>query len=558
MTASKPPPSNGPSLNVYKKIAVIRKPSDSLTYEDAEGTVKTVLAEQLGDAFATATPLQTAKPKHDIPVPEIRPVSEYEYDVSATYQIPLSYVRYHRPTNEELKSTLEYVLDLEDETWLKRNIKFGGAAPATMTTDRGTTVRLPRLSLEMFEQMMDILEKETAFDSIITQNQAEHFFAAQIPAFFQLFPVKAQPKRGLPVAAKHVLNDVYTYWMQKRSKLKRPLIRRFWPVTSTEDTNPHLVFRPREKEKYKLRRKRNPMSMDTFRRMKRLRQDFETIRNVLELITKREQASLLQLKLQIDLHRQELFDYIDTSGQPRESRTLTSTRIQETLQVPQYFEVRGRGRPPKAAGAMGAMQRTAMDWSMSMPLTLTASPGDGATASSSNNMVVAGQNNGQPAPSFYQPLDTRQKYVTSWEHAVPHLPTHVNAEPQPTWFFRHRPRVGRGGRICIDRFPMPEKPPVTILTASKGLANAPLPAPHEPDTTRLLDLLPRPIDTERASARIEEICVASILEDAPAFQNPNDPDAPQNDGEEVVVRTSQWIDTDDHLWGEERHAIGPV
>jgi hypothetical protein len=46
-----------PSLNLYKKIAVIRKPNDSLTYEDVEGNVKTVSVEQLGDAIATAVRL---------------------------------------------------------------------------------------------------------------------------------------------------------------------------------------------------------------------------------------------------------------------------------------------------------------------------------------------------------------------------------------------------------------------------------------------------------------------------------------------------------------------
>lgn len=43
-----------PALNVYKKVAVIRKPSDSLTYEDAEGNIKSVSAQELGDAIAHA------------------------------------------------------------------------------------------------------------------------------------------------------------------------------------------------------------------------------------------------------------------------------------------------------------------------------------------------------------------------------------------------------------------------------------------------------------------------------------------------------------------------
>ena len=43
-----------PSLNVYKKVAVIRHPSDSLTYDDAEGNQRSVSIDELGDAISSA------------------------------------------------------------------------------------------------------------------------------------------------------------------------------------------------------------------------------------------------------------------------------------------------------------------------------------------------------------------------------------------------------------------------------------------------------------------------------------------------------------------------
>ena len=49
-----------------------------------------------------------------------------------------------------------------------------------------------------------------------------------------------------------VVNDIYTYWKQKRLKSGKPLLQRFWPGTSANDTDPHKVFRPREKERYKV------------------------------------------------------------------------------------------------------------------------------------------------------------------------------------------------------------------------------------------------------------------------------------------------------------------
>lgn len=45
-------------------------------------------------------------------------------------------------------------------------------------------------------------------------------------------------------------SQVWGYWAAKRQRFKKPLLRRFWPITSINDTNPHLVFRPREKERY--------------------------------------------------------------------------------------------------------------------------------------------------------------------------------------------------------------------------------------------------------------------------------------------------------------------
>jgi hypothetical protein len=45
---------SAPSLNVYKKVSVIRKSNDRLTYEDVEGSVKSLSIKELGDAIATA------------------------------------------------------------------------------------------------------------------------------------------------------------------------------------------------------------------------------------------------------------------------------------------------------------------------------------------------------------------------------------------------------------------------------------------------------------------------------------------------------------------------
>jgi hypothetical protein len=43
------------ALNVYKKVAIIRRSTDSLTYEDVDGNLKTVT--DLGEAASSAVSL---------------------------------------------------------------------------------------------------------------------------------------------------------------------------------------------------------------------------------------------------------------------------------------------------------------------------------------------------------------------------------------------------------------------------------------------------------------------------------------------------------------------
>ena len=66
---------------------------------------------------------------------------------------------------------------------------------------------------------------------------------------------------------------------KKGRNLGKPLLRRFWPATSPTDSNPHCVFRPREKERYKLRKHRKN-DVDAFRKLQQLRRDFETARDL--------------------------------------------------------------------------------------------------------------------------------------------------------------------------------------------------------------------------------------------------------------------------------------
>jgi enhancer of polycomb-like protein len=413
----------------------------------------------------------------------------------------------------------------------------------------------------MLERSLDLLEKNTGFETICLADRAEHLILSKIPQFLNLFPYKAPA--GV-VTAKHVVGDIYNYWVQKRSKLKRPLLRRFWPVTATDDTNPHLVFRPREKEKYKLRKKRQN-DMDAYRKMKQLRSDFQHVRVLLDLVKRREELNRCMIHLRSDWFEQKMSDIVDTSGTLRLSSRLQRDEVERLLDVPRYFNVTSSVMENKKK-----KRKRGSDWDdspfepSSMP---QAALGEETEESRSTAPApppapanVAGKNHGEPAPLFVHPLKTRESYVTSWDNAVPLVTSYVNTHAAPTFRFRHRPRLGRGGRMCIDRIPHPGHPnitPVSVFIAGDGLVCS-----VEPKK-QLLDLLPRPLDHADLSRKIEEMCVAAIQEDYETATFPPSAaaaslDAEENDCEEVLVKLNDWLDTDEQLWGEERFAIGPL
>ncbi|KAG7362863.1 enhancer of polycomb-like protein [Nitzschia inconspicua] len=597
------------ALNVYKKVAIIRGSDDVLTYEDADGNVKTVTDLHL--AAVQSTPLHRPKPKDDIPVPKIKTVETYEKDLAPDYGTPLSYVRYHRPTDQELRENLEYVADAEDEGWLLSNTKFGGSVPKSKdSVDKekkdpddshrnngdskpsslaNSLSKITPLPLSMLEIMLDVLEKATGFDVIITLDQAEQLILQKLPQLYHMYPLKG--KASVVVTIRQVVTEVYQYWVSKRGKLKRPLLRRFWPVTSLEDTNPHLVFRPREKEKYKLRKKRQN-DMEAYRKMQQLKQDFSQVRLMLAMVKQREELSRSLVVLQKEWFEQKLYDAVDTSGLHRISKELDKQTLDELIQVEKHYDVREAGGSwRRKRGRRGTSQQGSLPGSLSASRNASPMPEDSlgvtfgpsmegamgvhrGTANAGTGsetlkrpLLIAGHNNGEPAPNFLQPLPTREKYATSWEGAVPHVTTVIDGRPVPTFRFRHRPRVGRGGRICIDRVPLETDPNVAPNTYYRAVGT---PSRSLQPKERLLDLLPPQINKDRLSRRIEDICMSALREEYAAQELAASeallptagvaglPDPGENDGTAVVVKMKDWLNTDDQLWGEERFSCGPV
>ncbi|EDO06471.1 Enhancer of polycomb-like family protein [Babesia bovis T2Bo] len=110
----------------------------------------------------------------------------------------------------------------------------------------------------------------------------------------------------------YVLCEVYAYWAQRRMKHVLPLIRHLWPVTVMWEASAFPVFRPRTKDKMLLRRPRRSKAENIMR----LFRIIDGFRKVLKLLTKmrqRDEKMLMVAQLEVVLFDQRCRERDDSS-----------------------------------------------------------------------------------------------------------------------------------------------------------------------------------------------------------------------------------------------------
>lgn len=387
------------------------------------------------------------KSKKNIPIPVILTVAGYETEVPGDFGAPSAYVRFQAlPPADPRDEPVDFDLELAEIKWLRSHPKYGA--------DGDPRYQLP---LARFAQMLDALEKASALinPGVVTLAEAETILAKQLGM------VKT-PLNRTPV-------DVYNYWVAKRQLLKRPLLRKFWPQTPLNDTNPHLVFRPREKERYKLRKHRKN-DMEGFRKLAQLRADFERVRRLLDLVRRRESAKRLQLDGLEEMRQQAIYELTDRSGRVRHPAIPVEgddrgDRHRKHKKKKKRKHHDGLGEAASGigvdgtAGVDGGIPTGATRLGDKPPLPLA--PGTGVGVASPAGVDTS------RIPSFME-YDTSQNFqlddpndeelsggapaFPSYPISTPQLMAAVFAQPPK---FRCRGRIGRGGRFIIDRIPVP-------------------------------------------------------------------------------------------------------
>lgn len=208
-----------------------------------------------------------------IPTPEVFEIDQKLYDKNypPDYKMPKQYIHMQPLALEQ--DIPDYDMDSADESWVNSQLR-----------------RLDLTPLK-FEQMMDRLEKSSG-QTVITLNEA-----------------KALLKQDDEVSI-----AVYDYWLNKRLTTMHPLILSVKTEhrPGTAQNNPYLAFRRRtEKMQTRKNRKNDEAS---YEKMLKLRRDLSRAVTLLEMIKRREKAKREQLHLGIEI-LEKRYQARDFSGQ---------------------------------------------------------------------------------------------------------------------------------------------------------------------------------------------------------------------------------------------------
>mmetsp|Transcript_12554 Transcript_12554/g.41388 ORF Transcript_12554/g.41388 Transcript_12554/m.41388 type:complete len:475 (+) Transcript_12554:175-1599(+) len=406
----------------------------------------------------------------EIPVPEVRTVASYDTDYRPIFRQPMHYIR---SLSSQSSDFVQYDLDNEDEDWLK-------------SYNDGQN----RLPPEKFELMLWRLE--TACEEATERALAERLSmyadkggvlshaekvqaAASTSTLSREMAYEAMREASTRLA---VLQAVYEYWVAKRKRWGKPIMRMLQVPPASSDTDPFHVFRTREKVNRPQTRRRRENDIAAFDKMTALRQNLEAARQLLEVTLKREKkkrdlvqcetdAQALHVKLRHE--PRQLHEQIEA-----EAYNALSTRKRE-YDDPQLLE-RTATDAANGGGAGGApvleIQRRP-DGSVAIA---KASPDAVAAAQAAHRhkrqkhhhrhhrdeRSAASARSSGPAPPYRPPPEAPKVEML---FALP-----LDVAALPSFGFPPRlnggacrARVGRGGRIVLDRCnPITRSPHVAI------------------------------------------------------------------------------------------------
>ena len=460
-------------LDIRKAIKVVKSVS-GIVFEDENGNKRHVAADSMG----------TVEKKiitYNIPIPVIKTVPGYESQVKPDFAMSSHYIRHKRATEFEIQRNTLYNLVHEDRVWLKNNPLIG---------PNGT---LARISPSKLEEMLDVFAKENQLRSrsttksraALTQADAEEIMLTRL--------------RLVGPASAKIAAEVRAYWEAKMKKLKKSLLRVYWPQTSESDVNPHHTFRSMEKPNVpNLRPFRRHKGMEAFLFMEALRNDLETTRRLLTHVKKREDLKRRILTHHRELLEQSVFDTAtqsiakaasaaaaaQMSSDAASAATLPApsamTIVQPVRQRPIGVDLQSKApKMPRFRLKFGGKDGTSLSKqavALSTPLVpsflcATAFPGSRSMGEQTLPPAIETWPPQVPLVDYGGIVDIVDDEDTSslTESERQELDSSVHSLAGTERTFVCRGRIGRGGRYIVDRIPCRKKLTGSELADSYGV-----------------------------------------------------------------------------------------
>ena len=281
-----------------------------LTFYDETGSHKTTIP-QFSHLIDDPNAANIAKSTTliDIPTPIVHTVQDYKHEVRGGYKPPVYFIRnkpmfYSSHPDLDDIHKMDYSMDSQDMHFLTSHQLYG---------ENGD----PRYRVEpsLFEKIIYLLEFECdEQNKVISEKEAEDALVKHLGL--------VRSTQQCPIC-----RDMYRYWVAKRTRNQKPLLRRFWPITQPADPDPHMVFRPRDEQgmKNRLRRSRKD-DKSSYEKLKLLQQDLEQVTRILNSLRKREILKASKVKYEKELFLQSIFDKIHTNGDEKRETTILKER----------------------------------------------------------------------------------------------------------------------------------------------------------------------------------------------------------------------------------------
>ncbi|KAH8554618.1 enhancer of polycomb-like-domain-containing protein [Umbelopsis sp. PMI_123] len=253
--------------NLQRAVPLIETGVDK-DEEDEHDLQAAISAAQAAVTTGEAVQLYIPTPDASITIDD----AEYRALYKKPFNQPSSFIKYSTTVEDAIGCL--YDMDEDDDTWLK-----------AFNQDHS-----PKISEDQFEQVM------WEFESLANENMP--FLSvdpSQIPPFDELESHFKKPSLlPLQTAAK----NIYSHWKERRLQNGgKPIsaVLRFEESGVRNDTDPYVCFRRRETKPVRKTRRTDQQSLE---KLRKLRAEMETARNLLEMVLRREKMRKESLALE--------------------------------------------------------------------------------------------------------------------------------------------------------------------------------------------------------------------------------------------------------------------